>query len=135
MVDEPNELAPAAEGRCPSCGADRPDLSTACPKCGAKPLGPAEAGRPATPGTERSRSPLEALMPVRSSDIEPYVGLGYLSTLFKIMAAILMLVLVAEVITGLASPMGFRAVLPTLLAEASRLIVLAGLLWGAGDLA
>lgn len=75
----------------------------------------------------------EALMHVRSSDIEPYIGLRYLSKLFRFMAIILVLLLVAEVITGLVQQ--GRAAIPTLLGEMSRLIVLAGLLWGTGDLA
>lgn len=70
---------------------------------------------------------------VRSSDIEPYVGLRYLSKLFKLMGVILGLLLLAEIITGFVAQ-GTAAV-PTLLGEASRLIVLAGLLWGVGDLA
>ena len=70
---------------------------------------------------------------VRSSDLEPYVGLRYLSKLFKLMGVILGLLLIAEIITGL-NAQG-SAALPTLLGEASRLIVLAGLLWGVGDLA
>jgi hypothetical protein len=70
---------------------------------------------------------------VRSSDLEPYVGLRYLSKLFKLMGVILGLLLLAEVITGFLAQ--GSAALPTLLGEASRLIVLAGLLWGVGDLA
>ena len=70
---------------------------------------------------------------VRASDLEPYVGLKYLSKLFRLMAVILLLLLVAEVVTGFIAQ-GTDA-LPTLLAEVSRLIVLAGLLWGVGDLA
>lgn len=70
---------------------------------------------------------------VRASDIEPYTGLRYLSKLFKVMAVIIALLLVAEVATGLAQ-VGSAAI-PTLLGEASRLLVLAGLLWGVGDLA
>lgn len=70
---------------------------------------------------------------VRTSDLEPYVGLRYLSKLFKLMGVILGLLLVAEVITGFVAQ--GSAALPTLLGEASRLIVLAGLLWGVGDLA
>jgi hypothetical protein len=76
----------------------------------------------------------EVVIPdVRASDIEPYTGLRYLSKLFRVMAVIIILLLVAEVITGLAQ-VGSAAI-PTLLGEASRLLVLAGLLWGAGDLA
>jgi len=70
---------------------------------------------------------------VRLSDLEPYVGLRYLSKLFKLMGVVLALLLVAEVVTGVVAQ-GSAAV-PTLLGEASRLIVLAGLLWGVGDLA
>ena len=70
---------------------------------------------------------------LRASDIEPYTGLRYLSKLFRFMAIVLVLVLVAEVATGLYTQ-GMASV-PTLLGEASRLIVLAGVLWGTGDLA
>ena len=84
-----------------------------------------------TPGARRHDP--EALMHVRASDIEPYIGLRYLSKLFRFMAIILVLLLVAEVVTGLVQQ--GRAAIPTLLGEMSRLIVLAGLLWGTGDLA
>lgn len=70
---------------------------------------------------------------VRLSDLEPYVGLRYLSKLFKLMAVVLALLLVAEVVTGVVAQ--GSAAIPTLLGEASRLIVLSGLLWGVGDLA
>jgi hypothetical protein len=70
---------------------------------------------------------------VRLSDLEPYVGLRYLSKLFKLMGVVLGLLLIAEIVTGVVAQ-GSAAV-PTLLGEASRLIVLAGLLWGVGDLA
>ena len=72
-------------------------------------------------------------MPVRSADLEPYTGLGYLSKLFKLMAAVLLLLLLSEVVTGLIAQ-GTTAI-PTLLGEVSRLVVLAGLLYGSGDLA
>jgi hypothetical protein len=81
---------------------------------------------------EHRRTGGDALMQVRTADLEPYVGLRYLSKLFRLIALVLVLLLVAEVITGLATQ-GSEA-LPTLVAEGSRLIVLAGLLWGAGDL-
>jgi hypothetical protein len=70
---------------------------------------------------------------IRQSDLEPYVGLRYLSKLFKLMGVILGLLLVAEIVTGVVAQ--GSAAIPTLLGEASRLIVLAGLLWGIGDLA
>lgn len=72
-------------------------------------------------------------MPVRSADLEPYIGLGYLSRLFKLMSVVLLILLLSEVVTGLIAD--GTAAIPTLLGEISRLIVLAGLLWGSGDLA
>src|SRR5688572_27901590 len=72
-------------------------------------------------------------MPVRSADLEPYIGLGYLSRLFKLMAVVLLILLLSEVVTGLIAQ--GTAAIPTLLGEVSRLIVLAGLLWGSGYLA
>lgn len=86
-----------------------------------------------TDGAARRAAPAEAAMQVRESDLEPYVGLSYLSKLFRFIAVFLAIVLVAEIATGLIAQ--GRAAIPTLLAEASRLIVLAGLLWGVGDLA
>ena len=70
---------------------------------------------------------------VRATDLEPYVGLRYLSKLFRLIAIILLLLLVAEIVTGFTTQ--GSAAIPTLLGEASRLIVLAGALWGVGDLA
>jgi hypothetical protein len=70
---------------------------------------------------------------VRASDIEPYTGLRYLSKLFRFMGVILVLLLVAEIATGIYTQ--GSASIPTLLGEASRLVVLAGVLWGTGDLA
>jgi hypothetical protein len=88
---------------------------------------PAEGRRHPTPAAPNS------IAGVREADLEPYIGLRYLSKLFKLMAVILILLLVAESVTGFIQQ-GATAI-PTLLAEASRLVVFAGLLWGAGDLA
>lgn len=76
---------------------------------------------------------VDTLGGLRASDIEPYTGLRYLSKLFRFMAIVLVLVLAAEIATGLYTQ--GAASIPTLLGEASRLIVLAGVLWGTGDLA
>jgi hypothetical protein len=81
----------------------------------------------------RHGTPAHVISGVRESDLEPYVGLRYLSKLFRLMAVVLILLLIAESVTGLMQQ--GTAALPTLLAEASRLVVFAGLLWGAGDLA
>ncbi len=96
------------------------------------------SARRATPavaddGGAHRRTGADPLFQVRDADLEPYVGLRYLSKLFRLIAIILVLLLVAEVVTGLMQQ-GLDAV-PTLVGESSRLIVLAGLLWGVGDLA
>jgi hypothetical protein len=72
-------------------------------------------------------------MQVRSSDIEPYIGLRYLSKLFKLMAIVLIIAMLGEIVLGF-SQQGTAAI-PTLIGVTSRLLVLSGLLWGAGDLA
>jgi hypothetical protein len=92
---------------------------------------PQQASEPTLQDTPRRGT--DALMDVRASDLEPYIGLRYLSKLFRLMAIILLLLLIAEVVTGFMAQ--GQAAIPTLLAEVSRLIVLAGVLWGAGDLA
>ena len=135
LASDSREMAAIAGGKCPKCGAARPDASAICGACGAEPAGPADPARGGVAAAAHRRSGYDALMQVRSSDIEPYIGLRYLSKLFRLMAVVLLLLLVAEVVTGLMAPEGGRAAIPTLLAEASRLIVLAGLLWGTGDLA
>jgi len=72
-------------------------------------------------------------MNVRAADLQPYVGLKYLSRLFKLIAVVLILLLVSEIITLLLNQ-GTDAI-QAVLEEASRLVVFAGLLWGVGDLA
>lgn len=95
------------------------------PHTGARDAVPAEGRRHATPA--------QAIADVREADLEPYIGLRYLSKLFRLMAVILILLLIAEVVIGFREQ-GTEAI-PILLPEASRLVVFAGLLWGAGDLA
>jgi hypothetical protein len=80
-----------------------------------------------------TRSEDEVIRTMRTSDLEPYTGLRYLSKLFRFMAVIMLLLLLAEAVTGIYTQ--GSASIPTLLGEASRLIVLAGVLWGTGDLA
>lgn len=128
---EAQETAAAAVGRCPDCGKPRPDLSTVCEHCGAAPFGPADVA-PGEGAAHRRDGP-DAIMQVRAADLEPYVGLRYVAKLFRLMALILVLLLIAEVVAGLTTQ--GSAAIPTLLAEGSRLIVLAGLLWASGDLA
>lgn len=76
-------------------------------------------------------APVEAT--VRDEDLEPHEGLRYVARLFKVLAVLLLLMLVFEVVIGLVQR-GGEAV-ATLVVEATRLIVFAGFLWGAGDIA
>jgi hypothetical protein len=86
-------------------------------------------------GEERAprREGLSPEMQVREQDLEPHAGLRYLARLFKVLAILLLLLLIAEIIIGLITQ-GAQAI-PTLMVEATRLIVFAGLLWGLGDIA
>ncbi|MGQ0562127.1 MAG: hypothetical protein ACT443_09665 [Gemmatimonadota bacterium] len=70
---------------------------------------------------------------VREDDLEPHAGLRYVARLFKVLAVLLILLLIAEVIIGLTQQGG--AAIGRLLVEATRLIVFAGFLWGIGDIA
>jgi hypothetical protein len=70
---------------------------------------------------------------VREEDLEPHEGLRYIARLFKVLAILLVLLLIAEIIIGLVQQGGMA--IPTLLVEATRLIVFAAFLWAAGDLA
>jgi hypothetical protein len=72
-------------------------------------------------------------MDVREDDLEPHAGLRYIARMFKVLAVLLVLLLLGEIVMGI-----YRegsAAIPTLLVEATRLIVMAGFLWGSGDLA
>jgi hypothetical protein len=97
------------------------------------------AGEETTPQAQqnedhRARRPTPGpRMNVRAADLEPYIGLKYLSRLFKLIAIVLILLLVSEAITLLVSQ--GTAALQDVLMEVSRLVVFAGLLWGVGDLA
>jgi hypothetical protein len=69
---------------------------------------------------------------IRAEDTEPYLALQYVARLFKIAAMVVVVALVAEVVAGVMLE-GASALLP-LMAEVIRGMVLASILWGAGDL-
>src|SRR5258708_4972912 len=108
----------ADQVKCPECDGLRTDRSKSCPACGAPPMREGEL-----------RAHEEE---VRGEDLEPYVTLRYIARLFKVLAALMVVMLVGEVVTGLVTE-GQTALL-TLLGEATRLLVLAGLMWGGGDI-
>ncbi len=81
--------------------------------------------------TRSERLPEDAR--VRDADLEPFAALRYIARLFKFLAVLLMLLLVAEVVLGLMQ--AGSAALAGLLVDATRLLVFAGFLWAGGDLA
>lgn len=111
-------MADEVTTKCPECGSPRSDLSVVCPMCGAPPL---------RPGEQRH---IEE--EVRTDDLEPYVTLRYIARLFKVLAVLMIVMLIGEVVTGLVTE--GRSAIMTLLAEATRFVVLAGLMWAGGDI-
>ena len=103
---------------CPECGATRPDPSRVCPACGAPPM---------RDDDKRARD-----SEVRTEDLEPYVTLRYIARLFKVLAILLLIILLGEVVTGIITS-GLASFM-TLMVEAMRLFVVAGLLWAGGDI-
>ena len=104
--------------KCVECGSPRADLSKVCPTCGAPPV---------RPGDKRG-----ADEEVRTEDLEPYVTLRYIARMFKILAALMVIMMVAEIIIGLATDAA--GALPNLIAKATQMLVLAGLMWAGGDI-
>lgn len=82
---------------------------------------------------EDTTTPLPADARVRETDLEPFAALRYIARLFKVLAVLLLLLLVAEVALGLME--SGTAALAGLLVDATRLLVFAGFLWAGGDLA
>ena len=103
---------------CPECQSARTDPSIVCPTCGAPPV---RAGDKR--GTDEE---------VREHDLEPYVTLRYIARLFKILAVLMVIMLIGEIVAGLAADAA--EALPTLIGEITKMLVLAGLMWGVGDL-
>jgi hypothetical protein len=69
---------------------------------------------------------------VRSQDLEPYITLRYIARLFKVLAALMVVMLIGEIVAGLMAE--GTASLPELIGEITRMLVLAGLMWGGGDI-
>jgi hypothetical protein len=90
-----------------------------CPTCGAPPV--REGDKRATEEE------------VRSQDLEPYITLRYIARLFKVLAVLMIVMLIGEVVAGLTTDAA--EALPTLIGEITQMLVLAGLMWGGGDLA
>jgi hypothetical protein len=72
-------------------------------------------------------------VPVREEDIEPVEGIRRIALLFRGMAILILLLMGLQLVFGLSSTVPTS--IGVLLAEAVRLAIFAGLLWGVGDLA
>ena len=70
---------------------------------------------------------------MRDQDIEPTQSLHWVARLFKVMAGLLFVLMVLQIALGLTSAVEISY--GVLFAEAVRLLIFAGLLWGAGSLA
>jgi hypothetical protein len=70
---------------------------------------------------------------VREEDIEPVKGLRTIAAIFRGLSMILLLLMVVQVISAATSAVALSP--GVVVADAVRLIIFAGLLWGAGDLA
>jgi hypothetical protein len=77
--------------------------------------------------------PSIAGVPVREDDIEPVKGLRTIAVLFRGMALLLVVLMVLQVIFAVTSTVPVSV--GVVLADAVRLVIFAGLLWAAGDLA
>jgi hypothetical protein len=94
-----------------------------------RPTEPARTGLPDANGEERARRDPAS---IRAEDTEPYVALQYVARLFKIVAMVVVVALTAEIVAGVWLE-GAGALLG-LTFEVIRGVVLAAILWGAGDL-
>ena len=106
------------EFQCPECHSRRTDASVVCPTCGAPPI------------REGDKRALEE--EVRSQDLEPYITLLYIARLFKVLAVLMVVLLIGELVAGFMAE--GASSLPELIGEITRMLVLAGLMWGGGDI-
>lgn len=89
-----------------------------------------------SPSADRRSSgqrPTMAGIPVREDDIEAVRAIRLIALLFRGMAVLLLLLMVAQVFFGITSTVPLSP--GVLFADAIRLVIFAGLLWGAGELA
>ena len=112
------EVEVATEISCPECQSIRTDPSVVCPTCGAPPVREGDKR-----GVDEE---------VRSHDLEPYITLRYIARLFKVLAVLMVVMLIGEIVAGVTTDAS--EALPTLIGEITQMLVLAGLMWGGGDL-
>ena len=95
---------------------------------GGDPLDPKGAAR----REERQPDAVPSAATVRAEDLEPHEGLRYIARLFKVLAVLMLLMMVGEVVSGIMADAGNA--LPVLIGEVTQMLVLAGLMWGVGDI-
>ncbi len=105
------------EFSCPECQSRRTDSSVVCPTCGAPPI------------REGDKRNVEE--EVRSQDLEPYITLRYIARLFKVLAVLMAIMLIGEIVLSFMADEPVS--MPDLIARVTQLMVLAGLMWGGGD--
>lgn len=90
---------------------------------------------PALDGGRRDSKerPTLAGIQVREDDIEKVKGIRFIAYLFRGMAILLLFLMVVQLLSGLSGTVPSSP--GVLFAEAVRLVIFAGLLWGVGDLA
>jgi hypothetical protein len=80
-----------------------------------------------------ARGPSLGGMPCRAADVEPTKALRAIAILMRVMAALLVLVMVLQVVNAVSGAIEIAS--GVLFAEAIRLVIGAGLLWGLASLA
>lgn len=82
---------------------------------------------------EAEERPTLAGIAVREDDIEQVKGIRFIAWLFRGMAVLLLVLMVIQLLSGVSGTVPLSP--GVMFAEAVRLVIFAGLLWGAGDLA
>ena len=95
----------------------------------------ATTGRPAVDARSHAVEELPNIdgVVVREEDIEPVKGLRTIAVIFRGLSLVLLLLMVAQVFFAVTSAVPLSP--GVVIADAVRLVIFAGLLWGAGDLA
>jgi hypothetical protein len=79
------------------------------------------------------KTPTLAGVPVRDVDIETPTGLHYIAKLFRILAVLVIVLMGIQIYNGVTAAVEMS--ISEMAIDAIRLLLFAGVLWGAGDLA
>jgi hypothetical protein len=98
-----------------------------------RPPAPAETARKSERRAAKAALAAVGGVACRDADVESTRGIRSVALLFRSMSGLLVLLMVLQVVSGLTGTVDISY--GVLFAEAIRLVIFAGLLWGAGDLA